>query len=205
MLFFPDLLLFGNNRIFKDGSHSTSTKSTLANLPAFIDNGVENVLILLGPLSQTALDDIVAKLIQQEERHIGRNVLTYKADLFRRVGIVNDLLSRPGAILVDANGGQEGRDLFQHLEFGLLRAMLKQLLNDSVANVIYRKSAHEFSECLKPCLVDTHTQHTTAQFNNFLHAFTSDHLHVFQRVLFIVFQLLSHFTQTKRLQLSVRA
>jgi hypothetical protein len=69
---------------FETRPNSPGSKSSLSNFPSFVNNSVKNELVMDWTESQTALNDIISKLIQHQWRHKRLDVLADKLHLLIR-------------------------------------------------------------------------------------------------------------------------
>lgn len=77
-----------------------------------------------------SLHDVVTELIQHQRRTEGSEVLGDEDVLFHRCSAVDDLLSSPCTVFMDADRGEMRGEAFQHGYTGPERALFEQFLND---------------------------------------------------------------------------
>src|SRR5699024_8731316 len=97
------LLIFGRVVAFKTSTHGTSTEPSLGNFPHAAQHGLEDEVIVGSTKAQTALEDVVAVLIQEEGNSGRTESIDNHLHLRWGLGDIDDLLRSPGTVLVYTN------------------------------------------------------------------------------------------------------
>lgn len=84
----------------------------------------------ISSMKDYSLYDVITELIQHQRRTEGSEVLGDEDVLFHRCSAVDDLLSSPCTVLMDADRGEMRCETSQHGYTGPEGALFEQLLND---------------------------------------------------------------------------
>lgn len=132
------LLVLAREVALKASPHGTSSETTLGKIPETAKHDLKDEVVEMLVL-EAALHDIVAELIKEQSHGVGSKRIHYHLLHGQRLGYVNDLLCSPSSVLVDTNLGQVRGNLSEHGLLGLLGAVLEQLLDYSVSEVVRRE------------------------------------------------------------------
>ena len=81
-----------------------------SNLPDPVDHGVEDEIGVQSSEAESALDDVVSKVVEEERRRVGSQALLDERELVLVLGALDDLLDSPRAVLVRSVGETAGQD-----------------------------------------------------------------------------------------------
>ena len=133
------LLILGSVMTLQACPHGTSAVTALGNFPHLAEHGLKDEVIVGRAELQAALKDVVAILIEEQGDRVRAQVLNDEVQLLGLLADIDDLLSSPSTVLVYANLGHMRRNLSKHLIANGVRAVLKELLDNSVAEIIRRQ------------------------------------------------------------------
>ena len=126
-------------RAFQASSHTPGPEPVLGDIPHSVHHRVENIVTPRGAKSERACAHIVPERIAHQGRGEWAKVGADQRAFLRGDAAFNDLLRSPRAVLVNADDGEMRDDSLEHGEAEMRRGPFKELLDDSVSNVVARK------------------------------------------------------------------